>query len=124
MKKKFRLLLYSLLFVYTGYSQNTLRGVIKDEKGVPVEAASVSVKGTNIFKVADPKGEFSIPSPKTFPFTLTVSSVGFAPAEVEIAEIRDSLLTIILFTNTELTELIITARRRVESAQNVPIPIK
>ena len=123
MKKKIRLLLFSLFFVYTGYSQNTLRGVIKDEKGVPVEAASVSVKGTNIFKVADPKGEFSIPSPKTFPFTLTVSSVGFSPAEVEIAEIRDSLLTIILFTNTELTELIITARRRVESAQNVPIPI-
>lgn len=123
MKKKFHLVLFSLLFLYTAYSQNTLRGVIKDEKGVPVEAASVSVKGTNIFKVADPKGEFSIPSPKTFPFTLTVSSVGFSPAEVEIAEIRDSLLTIILFTNTELTELIITARRRVESAQNVPIPI-
>ncbi|HEX6170306.1 MAG TPA: TonB-dependent receptor plug domain-containing protein, partial [Chitinophagaceae bacterium] len=123
MKKKFHLVLFSLLFLYTAYSQNTLRGVIKDEKGVPVEAASVSVKGTNIFKVADPKGEFSIPSPKAFPFILTVSSVGFAPAEVEIAEIRDSLLTIILFTNTELTELIITARRRVESAQNVPIPI-
>ena len=86
MKKKFRLMLFSLFFLYAGYSQNTLRGVIKDEKGVPVEAASVSVKGTNIFKIADPKGEFSIPSPNTFPFTLTVSSVGFSPAEIEKAE--------------------------------------
>jgi iron complex outermembrane recepter protein len=123
MKKKFLLILSFIIFASAGFTQGILKGIIKDEKGVPVEAASVSVKGTNIFKVADPKGEFSIPSPKTFPFILTVSSVGFAPAEVEIAEIRDSVLTIILFTNTELTELIITARRRVESAQNVPIPI-
>ena len=123
MKKNFCLAIVSILFAGTGYAQSILKGIIKDEKGAPVEAASVSVKGTNIFKIADPNGEFSIPLPKSFPFKLTVTSVGFAPAEIEIAEVRDSVLTIILFTNTELTELIITARRRVESAQNVPIPI-
>jgi iron complex outermembrane receptor protein len=123
MKKNFCLVMISILFVGTGYAQNILKGVIKDEKGIAIEAASISVRGTSVFRVADAKGEFTIPTPKTLPFTLTVTSVGFSPAEAEISELKDSVITIILFTNTELTELIITARRRVETAQNVPISI-
>ena len=123
MKKAFSFFLFFTLFASSMFSQKILKGLIKDEKGIPVEAASITVKNTNIFKIADAKGEFSIPYPKVFPFVLTVTSVGFAPAEVEITEIRDSVVTIIVFTNNELTELIITARRRVETAQNVPIPI-
>lgn len=123
MKKNFCLVLLSIFLAGTGYSQRILKGVIKDEKGVVIEAASVSVKGTSVFRVADAKGEFTIPAPKTLPFILTVTSVGFSPAEAEITDLRDSVITIILFTNTELTELIITARRRVETAQNVPISI-
>jgi len=123
MKKSFQFFIFSLLFLGSGYAQSKLKGFIKDETGVPVEAASISVKGTPVFRIADAKGEFSIPVPKILPFTLTVTSVGFSPAEAEITEIKDSVITIILFTNTEMSELIITARRRVESAQNVPIPI-
>ena len=123
MKKNFCLVILFVFFAAVSNSQNVLKGKIKDEKGVSIEAASISIKGTSVFRVADAKGEFTIPAPKTFPFTLTVTSVGFAPAEAEIAELKDSTITIILFTNTELTELIITARRRVETAQNVPISI-
>lgn len=112
-----------LLFATTGYAQKVLKGVIKDEKGVAIEAASIAVKGTSIFKIADAKGEFTFPAPKTLPFTITVTSVGFSPAEAEVTELKDSVVIIILFTNNELTELIITARRRVETAQNVPISI-
>lgn len=123
MKKIFLTVLISLLIVNTLLAQQLLRGAIRDEKGLPVEAASVSVKGTQVTKVADVKGEFSIPYPKSFPFTLTVTSAGFAPTDIEVASIKDTALTIILFTNNELTELVITSRRRVETAQNVPIPI-
>lgn len=123
MKKNFLFIIFSLLFASNGYTQSILKGLIKDEKGVPIEAASVSIKGGSVFRIADAKGEFTIPVPKILPFTLTVTSVGFAPAEAEITKIKDSVITIILFTNTEMTELIITARRRVETAQNVPISI-
>lgn len=112
-----------LLSTIAGFSQSTLTGIIKDEKGLPVEAASVAVKGTNIFKVADSKGQFSIPAPKELPFVLTVSSTGFKPVEIPISELKDTALVIILFTNNELAELVITSRRRVETAQSVPIPI-
>ena len=122
MKKLFYFTIISILFTTRSYTQS-IKGVIRDDKGVSIEAASISVKGTSIFRIADAKGEFTIPTPKTLPFTIIVTSVGFSPAEAEITELKDSVITIILFTNTELTELVITARRRVETAQNVPIPI-
>lgn len=121
--KTLYLLTALLLAASAGFAQSTLSGVIKDEKGVPVEAASIYVKGTNIFKIADAKGQFTIPTPKVLPFTLTVSSTGFNPVEIPISELRDTALVIILFTNNELAELVITSRRRVETAQAVPIPI-
>jgi iron complex outermembrane receptor protein len=123
MKKNLLVVLIAVFFSSGISAQQILKGIIKDEKGLPVEAASVSVKGTSLFRIATAKGEFSFPVPETLPFTLTVTSVGYTPAEVEISELKDSVLTIILITNAELSEFVITARRRVETAQNVPIPI-
>ena len=70
MKKNFCLIILSLLFAAASNSQSVLKGKIKDEKGVAIEAASVSIKGTSVFRVADAKGEFTLPAPKTFPFTI------------------------------------------------------
>lgn len=123
MKKNLYLFIPLLLIAGAGFSQNLLTGVIKDEKGFPIEAATITVKGTKIFKIADAKGHFSLPAPKEFPFTIIVSSTGFQPAEAQISERRDTALIIILFTNNEMAELVITSRRRIETAQNVPIPI-
>lgn len=120
-------ILFLLVIVLTAglnaSAQQFLRGEIVDEKGLPVEAATVVVRGGGVARVADSKGIFSIPYPERFPFILRVTSAGFAPAEAEITSIRDTTLKIVLFTNNELTELVITSRRRLETAQQVPIPI-
>lgn len=121
--KRYLQLALALLVVNTTTAQSVLKGVVQDEKRIPVEAATITIKGTGIYSVTDAKGQFSIGLPPTLPFTLVVTSVGFSAAETEITAVRDSAVNIVLFTNTELTELVITARRRVESAQNVPIPI-
>jgi iron complex outermembrane recepter protein len=121
--KKYFYLLFLLTVSHVISAQSVLKGVVLDEKKLPVEAASVNIKGTGIFKITDARGQFSFNKPQATPFSIVVSSVGFSPAEAEITEVRDSVITIVLYTNTEMTELIITARRRVETAQNVPIPI-
>lgn len=123
MKKIFHFFLFTGLVVSSGNAQQHLRGIIRDEKGLPVEAASVQVKGSSLIRVADARGEFSIPYPASFPFSLLVSSAGFTAAEIRISAVRDTVLNILLVTNNELTELVITSRRRTETAQNVPIPI-
>ncbi len=122
MKKYFQLFLLIIIF-HSATAQSVLKGIVLDDKKIPVDAATVNIKGTNTFAVTNAKGQFTINLTQSLPLTLIVSSVGFSPAEAEISEIKDAPVAIILFTNNELAELIITARRRVETAQNVPIPI-
>jgi iron complex outermembrane recepter protein len=49
--------------------------------------------------------------------------VGYTPCEVTDTEIRDSVLNIVLIENSQLSEVVVTSRRRIETAQRVPIPI-
>lgn len=110
-------------FAHSAYSQAVLTGIIRDGKGAPVEAATVKVKNTVIATVADTRGAFSIPAPQQLPFTLLISSAGYTSSEVQISELKDSALNIILVDNNQLSEVVVSSRRRVETAQNVPIAV-
>lgn len=123
MRKTLQFIFLLTVIIQTAYGQGSLRGFIKDGKGVPVESASVKVKGSTAVTIADAKGHFSIPSPDKLPFTLLITSVGYYPSEVQITELKDSVLNIVLIDNNQLSELVITSRRRIETAQNVPIAI-
>ncbi len=123
MLKKIILALMSFFLIQVLFGQNVLSGFIKDGKGLPVESASVKVKGLSTFTVADAKGRFSIPAPKELPFTLLISSAGYYPSELLVSELKDSVLNILLVDNNQMSEVVITSRRRIETAQNVPISI-
>jgi iron complex outermembrane receptor protein len=123
MGKRFLFVLLLTALTQVSFGQSALKGIIKDGKGQPVEAASIKVKGTVINAVADGKGQFSIPAPKELPFILLISSAGYYPSEVEITELKEAELNIVLIDNNQLSEVVITSRRRIETAQNVPIAI-
>ncbi|NCU03752.1 MAG: TonB-dependent receptor [Chitinophagaceae bacterium] len=123
MRKSFYFLFLLSVLTQVGYSQSVLKGIIKDGKGTPVESASVKVKGTTISTLADGKGQFSIPAPKELPFILQISSVGYYPSELQVTELKEEAITIVLIDNNQLSEVVITSRRRIETAQDVPIPI-
>lgn len=123
MGKSLLIVVLLAVITQTATSQATLAGIIKDGKGQPVESASVKVKGTNIAAVADGKGKFILQAPQQLPFTLLISSVGYYPSEVEITELKETELNILLVDNNQLSEVVITSRRRIETAQNVPIAI-
>jgi iron complex outermembrane receptor protein len=122
MKHQILVLVY-LLGGLISQAQTSLSGTIKDEKGQAVEAATIKVKGTNTSTVADSKGKFVLSTSRNLPFTLLISSAGYTSSEVELTQLKDSSLTIILIENNQLSEVVITSRRRVETAQDVPIPI-
>lgn len=115
-----------LAFVFatqTLYAQSTIKGVINDGKGLPIDGATIKVKASGFLTQSDGKGKFTIQVPAILPFTLQISSVGYYPVEAVISELKDSVLNILLVDNNQLSEVVITSRRRIESAQNVPIPI-
>ena len=70
-------------FSSTLYAQNIkVKGQVKDEKGLPVANASVTVKGQTGGVACDDAGNFEISSPPKG--TLVISSVGFGRIEIPV----------------------------------------
>lgn len=105
------------------FAQSTIKGVIRDNNDQAVVGATVVIKGTNSNAVSDINGNFSIASPKEVPFTLLISSVGFKTQEVQVYELIDEALEVTLIEDGLLSEVVVTARRRTETAQQIPIPV-
>jgi len=108
---------------HTVYAQGVISGIVKDVKGIPIEQANILIKGTNIYAVTNANGEFKLEALKKLPFTLRISSIGFKIQEVQINEFSDKQLDVVLVDDNLLEELVVTSRRREETAQEVPIPI-
>src|SRR5688572_30382853 len=123
MKQILRFLLPLIFFGPLAFGQTTVVGSIKDGDGSPIPGATVSITGTKANAVTDANGQFNLTSPKEFPFTLRSSFVGYKTQEVEIHELSDEPLELVLMEDGLLDEITVTARRREETAQTVPIPI-
>jgi len=100
-----------------------LKGRVLDEKGYPVDGATIQLVESGVSAVANVQGYFSIAQPKQLPFTLLVSSVGFQKRSFSFSALPDTLLDLRLVVDESLTEVVISSRRKLETAQDVPIPI-
>jgi len=105
------------------YSQNAVTGIIKDSEGLHLEAATVVIRGTNTYAVTDVIGQFTLQTSQKVPFIIRISSVGFKPQDFQIIELTGKSLEITLINDSELEEVVVTARRRSETVQEVPISI-
>ncbi|WP_052732251.1 TonB-dependent receptor [Hymenobacter terrenus] len=123
MKKTLLLILLLALWVSTTYAQGLIEGVVKDSQGGPVVGANILIEGTSEFAVADVEGRFSLTAKTTFPFTLRVSAVGLKTQKVSLTETPAKPLELVLADDNVLNEVVVTARRRSETVQEVPIPI-
>ncbi|GEP98051.1 TonB-dependent receptor [Chitinophaga cymbidii] len=124
MKKVLPFLFFNILLVNAAFAQKVIKGVVKGEKGSPVPGATISLRGSTNHAIADNKGQFSLTTYAPLPLVLGVTSIGFAPREIEVTEQNLGALEIILTVdNRQLNEVSVTARRRNEKIQNVPIAI-
>lgn len=100
----------------------TITGKVLDARtNEALTGATVTIKGTTNGDATDVNGEFSLITGQTLPFTLVVSYIGYLKKEVLINE---SKVEIKLVPNdTQLEDVVISSRRRQETAQDVPIPI-
>jgi iron complex outermembrane receptor protein len=111
-----------LLLAGTAYAQGIIEGVVKDGDGAPVVGATVAIKGTSIHSVTDVNGSFSIKAQEV-PFSLQIRLIGYKAQDIEIYELSEEPLEITLIDDSLLETVVVTSRRREETAQNVPIPI-
>lgn len=120
--KTLRLLIPLLLWANFILAQDQLTGNVKAKDGTPLVGATVVIKGTNLYTVADINGDFKLEAKKELPFVVRISSVGFIPQDLEVTSLATNL-EVKLVDDNNLSEVVISSRRRDETAQDVPIPI-
>jgi TonB-linked SusC/RagA family outer membrane protein len=106
MKKS--LLVIVSLFLYHGlFAQDVIKGIIKDETGQELPGASVVIKGSSYYTLTDINGNFSLKTPKEYPFVLAVNFVGYETQEIEIYELAEEAVEISLKLQNVLSEFVV-----------------
>ena len=114
--------IFLALTAVSALAQQTVSGVVKDSQGTAIEQVNVVVTGTRAYAVTDSQGAFTLTFSAPLPVVVRVSSVGYKTQEVQLNSL-DGQLEITLAEDVLLSEVVITARRRKEVAQKVPIAI-
>ncbi|MDO6429299.1 TonB-dependent receptor [Flavitalea sp. BT771] len=88
MKVSLVTMLYGILFLFAGSARaqgsRTISGNIRDEKGLPLAGASISIKGTQRGTTSDSSGNFSLSLPENTG-TLIIAFVGYETRELNAA---------------------------------------
>ncbi|MBC7487233.1 MAG: TonB-dependent receptor [Cytophagaceae bacterium] len=101
-----------------------ITGIINDaETNAPLPGVVVEIVGSNTGTVTDENGAFKINTYRPFPFSIRVSSVGYASQEFALTDSTAGPFTVALIAEASSGEVTVTARRRSETSQDVPIPI-
>jgi len=106
MKKRVTLFVVFLLAgCVFAFAQNlAVKGIVKDDQGLPLPGATITVKGTSDAATTDLSGKYAINAPSTA--TLVFSFVGFVNQEIPVngqTDINVSLAT----NNKQLNEVVI-----------------
>src|SRR6185437_2801458 len=101
-----------------------LSGKVINDKLESVPNASISIKGSLRGTVTDSTGHFSLVTNQKFPFSIIISSVGFAPQEILIKNPNANLAVQLSTQNYLANEIVVTASRKAEKLLQSPMSIE
>jgi iron complex outermembrane receptor protein len=114
---------WALLACHFSHAQTVITGTVVDEQnGVAIPGVAVLEKGTLNGVATDADGSFTLTPTRNLPITLVFTFLGYQGREVPVAD-ATPLRVELAASQLQLNEVEITARRRRETAQEVPIPI-
>ncbi len=122
-------LFFSLLFFYFssfGQTAGSVSGRITDSKNMAIPYATVAVLNTNRSLMSDAQGGFEIHDIATGNYTIVISAIGYATytRQIQVTNSPGETLTIQLAdAATQLDAVIVTAEKKEENLQQVPISI-
>ncbi len=118
------LLVLSLCLAFAGYSQTTIKGTVVDSNSMPVPGANVVIDGKPIGTVTDFDGIFVLETSEIPPFTLKISSIGYAQATARVTSNNQTISVTLDEANTMLDEIVISASRTPERLFESPVTVE
>ena len=100
-------------------AQSTISGSVSDSDQQPLPGVNVVIDGTNTGASSDFDGNFSLNTSSEFPFSITISSIGFGSQTIEVTA-ADQEINVTLEAGQNLDEIIISASRRPQKIQEAP----
>lgn len=118
-------MLFCLMMLQFTYAQHLISGhVTHASNGNPLVGVSIQVKGKVIGTTTSSDGNFSLTISDAPPYTIIVSSIGFASQEIELGSAQTNI-TIQLHEQSIMTdEVIVSASRVEESVVKSPVSIE
>ncbi len=130
MKNKLLILLLCLIFVSLYSTNSYAQSILISGKAIdqatfePLIGASVFVKETTNGTITDEGGEFLMSVNRPLPFTISVSYTGYKTTEIEVTKKnKERSITIRLEVGIDFNEVVVSASRRSEKAQDAPAAI-
>ena len=118
--------LLTLITVFTSmmmWAQTQVSGTVTDADGQPLPGANIVLDGST-GAVSDFDGNFSLSTDQQPPFSLTVSSVGFESATVEVTSASGSLTIQLSQGSTQLDEIVVSASRFAQRIFESPVTVE
>src|SRR5690606_40106402 len=101
MKNLLKTIIFFLIITTSAFAQTEIEGLVINESRTPINGATVALRGTTSYTVADAEGKFKIEVPDQFPLFLRVSSIGYKPELIRINDTEGKELEIILQNRSE-----------------------
>src|ERR1700744_3148511 len=102
-----------------------VKGTVKDKSGAGIAGASVYLLNTNFKTSADDKGEFTFSKVPAGKYEITVNAIGYAALTqtITIGSSSTSFDLQLATAESQLGEVVVSAQKRDEAVQRVPISI-
>jgi iron complex outermembrane recepter protein len=122
--EKIKLLLVLLSIVSVSFAQNSntvIIGKVLDESKTPIRGANVFIDGSTLSVKTDVDGRFLIEYTKSFPVTIYVESEKYQEYKLICENANQEFIVTLQSKTKNVEEVKVTARRRKESVQDIPI---
>jgi len=114
----------TLFFCSVSFAQNTISGSVKNSKNEPIPGANVKIVGETSGAATDGDGKFILKVTKKPPFTIEITSIGYATQKVEVSSAGQKIDAVLENADTQLDEIVVSASRTPERIKESPVTIE
>lgn len=106
------------------HAQTVVTGNVSDTNGDPVPGANIVVIGTTQGTVSDFDGNFNLETTAVPPFTLRITSIGYAETTAQVTANNQTLTIVLSEAQTLLDEIVVSASRTPERLFESPVSVE